>query len=271
MNKFDTHIHTIESPCCVSKTDIVVDTAEKAGLHTIVIKDHDTTKGALQAKRDNEVMKKRDSTRKLIIELGDELTTEIGEIGVSFLHPDECDIFERNKNKEGKYDFETVAFLIAEMRKNIESRILVDLHHPISKSRFNKRGGFNFEMALQKGYFKNMEELMQFFNTVELNGSNLCIEEGEAAIELGKEHNKPIVFTSDSHNPWQIGTCYTETDEEDIQNAILNNNIVITKDFQSLYFSLVRFYRVFNSAMKPKLTQKNLLKLKNLAIKIVQK
>ena len=110
--KFDTHIHTNRSPCSNMRPEKLVEKADKC-LDTIVVCDHNEIDGAFRAR---EICAQE--SRKLIVELGIEFSTEFGEFGAKFLNESECEQFMAARNEKKKFDFKRLFELIQGMRSD---------------------------------------------------------------------------------------------------------------------------------------------------------
>ncbi len=232
--KFDTHTHTYYSLCAKTTPQELVEAAEEH-LDAVVVCDHNEIEGAMEARR-----KCIEQSRKLVVELGIELSTEFGEIGAKFLSEEECHLFMAIRCG-GKFEFTDAYKMIRELRVNPTSDMMIDLHHPFDYA--NPKRGFNFRGVIEAGIFKDMGELMRFFDFTEMNAASTSIKETQAALALAEEHNKPIVCSSDSHYPDQIGRYYTESPEDDIVHAILSGDLKRPPP-EAIDYALSRRYRI---------------------------
>jgi predicted metal-dependent phosphoesterase TrpH len=240
--KFDTHIHTKYSPCSNSDPEAVVLKAMDEGLGEIIIKDHDETDGALEA------IEFAEDFREIIkVTLGVEITTDVGEIGVSYLTEDEVDELMILECIGEKTRFDEFVEAIYEMRE-AGSEILVDLHHPFDYT--NAKRGFNIKGAIKKGGFKDESELMKFFDFTEMNTASTKLQEMRTAQILAGAHELPIVCSTDSHFIPQIGRYYTETDCDSIREAILQNNLRHSVSPEDVNLLRSKAYRLKSWALK---------------------
>jgi len=191
----------------------LVDSAE-GKLDTVVVCDHNEIKGALEAR---EIAVREN--RKLIVELGIEFSTQFGEIGAKFLSDSEAERLMALKGGSGTFGFGDLKTALNDIRGNSDSRTLVDLHHPYDV--INPKRGFNLMGAIAHFPNKTMEELMAFFDFTEMNTACMHPKEIRMALDLAKTFRKPIVCSTDSHFPGQIGRYFTETHCPDARDGIL--------------------------------------------------
>jgi predicted metal-dependent phosphoesterase TrpH len=226
----------------------VVDKAAEAGLHEIVIKDHDQIEGALRAKN-FAVQHYRDLIK---VNLGIEMTTEFGEIGAGFLTEEQCLRLIESRNERGKFDFGKIVEISREFFSDPNSTALFDLHHPFDFA--NPKRGFNFEGPVDKGIFYDTEGLLNFFDYTEINTASTSVRETWAAFELADESDLPLVCSTDSHFLSQIGRYYTETDKTNARDAIIDNVDLkhSIKSLEEIKYFRSRIYRVASWMLKRK-------------------
>jgi len=234
--KFDTHTHTHYSLCAKTSPQELIEAAEDAGLGSIVVCDHNEVDGAIEARR-----KCIEQNRNLIVEFGIELGTEFGEIGAKFLTEEECRLIMAMRNEYGRFNFKDLATHLSTLKDELESDMMLDLHHPYDFA--NPKRGFDFDGVIAAGFFKDMRQLMRFFDFTEMNAASTSIKETQAALSLAKEYRKPIVCSSDSHFPRQVGKYYTETSQDNIIHAILERDLVIPKP-EDINYQTAKWYRL---------------------------
>ncbi len=241
MLRFDTHIHTNHSPCSGMSPKELVERAE-GQLDAIVVCDHNEIQGALEARRIAEVM------REMIVELGIECTTEHGEIGAKFLSETEAGFLMTLKRADGTFGFGDLKKALNNIRTNLDSRMLVDLHHPYDL--VNPNRGFDFDGAIKAGHFPDEERLMDFFDFTEMNMASMRSKEIWLAIQLARKYRKPIVCATDSHFLGQVGRYFTETSYPTARDGILLDSSLVLPSPEGVNHWLSRWYRLRSKIRK---------------------
>ena len=260
MIKFDTHIHTKHSLCSLLKPERILQLAEEAKLDEIVVKDHNTSNGALEVKQ-------YEDKYDVKVEIGNEVKTEFGELGLDFLSLEEAKFFEDMKKdkisfRKGTYRFQAIEEGVQYLRNNEEgSRLLVCLHHPFSLSFWSKRGGFDFYKACGKApfgkviekkvnpYFCSLSGLNGLIDYTELNANNLKIDEGRMAVIYAATYKIPIVCSTDSHFEPQIGRYYTIGEQDSARDSILKSDLQIPNP-EDINYKKSRYYRTKSGLIK---------------------
>ncbi len=242
--RFDTHMHTEHSPCSILTIETLVRTAYEKGLQEIVITDHNTSEGALDAKLFSQA-----ADIDIKVHLGIELNTEFGELNVSFLSYKECQKFEGINKKKEKFEFKKIYETIKKIKDN-KTEMLICLNHPYSLSKWSKRRGFNFKGIIETGMFKNMEDLMEFFDYTEINTSNICKEDTDKAIGLAERFKIPLVCATDTHFKEQIGEHYSIGFEKSTRESIITNNIDNSCVHKKINYSKNKKYRTISGILK---------------------
>ncbi|ADI74115.1 PHP domain protein [Methanohalobium evestigatum Z-7303] len=171
--KYDLHTHTKYSPRCgVTEPKKLVNTAIKKGLDGIAVTDHDTIKGALEAKKFE--------TPDFGVIIGCEVSTDKGELIGLFLQDEITstspeDVIEDIHNQGG----------------------IVVVPHPFDEYR-SKR-------------FSSLSEYYKQIDAIEVFNSR-CIKEksNEAARRFANKNNLLMVGGSDAHYLNEVGLGYTD-------------------------------------------------------------
>ena len=130
MKKFDFHMHTNYSRCSNLDPGVLVERALKKGLNSVCVTDHDTTRGAVEARNYQEK-----HNLPIKVELGIEPTTNLGEVLINLLSPEECGLFEKKlKYENGVCSFPVLHEIIMYLREQ-KSNILVGGNHLFSLER----------------------------------------------------------------------------------------------------------------------------------------
>ncbi|MEZ5334856.1 MAG: PHP domain-containing protein [Methanolobus sp.] len=200
--KFDLHTHTNNSAKCgFMKPETLVRKAVSRGLDGIAITDHDTIKGALQARKFE--------TESFRIIVGCELMTRKGEIIGLFL----------NEEIKSRDPFEAI--------KEIHDQGgIVVVPHPFDEFRSSR--------------FKNIESIVHLVDGIEVFNSRCLKDESndaarEYAVKKQKEHGLAMLAGSDAHFPNEVGHAYNEIIVEDdaysedpmqfLKESILDGNV----------------------------------------------
>ena len=257
--KFDTHIHTNHSLCSTLKPEKAVETAAACGLHTVVVKDHNLIYGALEAKAYAEEGYKKihGVDCPVNVELGIEVRTEYGELGIDFLTEHEAKIIHGLKNTSKNFWFQDVYNAVNELRENKDSRLLVCLHHPFSFSIFDKRGSFDFygvcgkdpltgkgDSPFSKEHpLNSLAGFLSFIDYTELNGNNYDKKGVECASALAKAYGMPIVVSTDAHFKRMIGRYYTIAKGGNVRDSIVENNLELPFGLDDISYLRSFYYR----------------------------
>ena len=187
--KYDLHIHSKYSYDGFLEPKDIVKIAIKRGLNGIAVTDHNTVKGALEAKKYE--------TDDLKVIVGSEIKTERGEIIGLFLEEEVIsrgfpEVIDRIKEQNG----------------------VVVIPHPFDK--------------LRKSTFTPTREYVKFIDCIEGFNSRCVFQKyNMEAINFAMKYGLKIVAGSDAHFRNEIGNAGIETDEEDIRKAILNGKVKI--------------------------------------------
>ncbi len=170
--KADLHIHTNYSSCAKQSVEDVLKTARKRGLDVIAITDHNTIKGAIEAKKKNKY-------KKLKVIVGCEQKCEYGELLIYNLKKE----IKSHKFKE----------IVKEARKQ---KAYIFIAHPIDYIRFN-----NMWKRLDK-------KTLSLVDGIEVkNGRNLF---NSNVAKLKEKMGLKGVAGSDAHFSEEIGNTYVE-------------------------------------------------------------
>jgi predicted metal-dependent phosphoesterase TrpH len=170
--KFDMHLHTLYSEQCgCMRPKRLIDQAVKRGLDGIAVTDHNTTAGALET---FEIV--RDETIDLMVIIGEEITTDRGEVLAYFIN---------NEINPGPFD----EVLSAIRRAGGVSAI----PHPFDRIR---RG------------FQGVEDVLCDVDAIEALNSRCLFN--KKAQDLCMDHKKPMLGGSDAHFCREVGRAWTE-------------------------------------------------------------
>lgn len=236
--KFGTHFHTNHSLCSNLKPKILVDEAVKNGYDLIIVKDHNEVAGAFEALE----YARQEYNDRIKIALGIEFRTACGEFGAGFLTKKECQTFMEMRNEKGTFELNDLVAKIREM-KDEGSEMLCDLHHPYDYA--NPKRAWDFYRAIEGGVFRDMPELMDFFDYTEMNAASISQRETEAALDLAADYDKPIVASIDAHFQKQVGApYYNETTNPDIRQAILDGDFSRSVTPEEVKYRISQYYRL---------------------------
>ena len=188
--KYDLHNHTHYSPCSNNKPETLLKLIKKRGMNGIAITDHHTIKGALKVKKLN-----KDKDFEVII--GDEVTTNFGDVLTYYLH-------EEIKSR----DFFSV---VDEVKKQ---NGLIAIPHPFRTS-INPK--LKFRYPIEK--IKNKIDAIECFNARMLFPQN-----NKKAQELSRKLKIPGTGGSDAHFRFDIGRAYTIFDDNLTLRKALKQN-----------------------------------------------
>ncbi|VVB76036.1 phosphatase YcdX [Candidatus Tiddalikarchaeum anstoanum] len=181
--KADLHVHTYYSSCSKAKINDILKSAQRKGMDVIAITDHNTIRGALEAKRVNPYTDLR-------IIIGVEKKCEYGELLIY------------NVKKE------IVSKKFADILKDAKKQnCFVFIAHPFDFFRFTTKWS-NFE-----------ENVLGSVDGIEVfNGRNAFNYKSKSLYE---KSGLKGVAGSDSHFPEEIGNAYVEY-KNDLWNEILS-------------------------------------------------
>jgi len=193
---FDLHVHTSCSDGFLSPEQIVV-LAQRKGLSGLAITDHNTIKGAIQAK--NFIKNNRIENFKVIV--GTEISTTKGHIIGLFL---KAEINSRN--------FRTVAEEIKEQGG------IVVAAHPVRIPLFNQ--------IRKKPHLKLSPEDFKFIDFIEFWNSQNRRLANALANSLALQHQKPALVGSDAHFPWELGRAKIRIHAHDITDEAIKSSLL---------------------------------------------
>jgi len=172
--KADLHIHTCYSPDSRAKIPDIIKRCLKIGLGCIAITDHNTIKGALEAKEE----------APFLVIVGEEIRTREGEIIGYFL---------QEEIPPGLSPEET-ARLIKEQGG------LVCIPHPFDSIR--RSSALKFEALCR---IIDQVDIIEAFNA-----RTFFPWDRKRALKLAEERNLPVSAGSDAHHPSEIGRMWME-------------------------------------------------------------
>ncbi len=199
----DLHIHSKYSFDSIQSPSKIIKIAKK-NLDGIAITDHGTIKGGLEAKKINK-------DPNLIVIVGCEINTEIGDIIGLFL----------NKEINSRNSMEVIREIKAQDG-------IVVLPHPYRGHKLN-------------------EELLNSVDAIEGFNARSTIEENEKGMELAKKYNKPIVAGSDAHFTSEIGNAKCCINEEigDLKLALLSHKKIYCNPSPQHYKEISQIIKSF--------------------------
>jgi len=185
----DLHVHSKYSSDGILDPKTIAKIATKKRLDRIAITDHNTIKGAMKAKEYD--------TKNFKVVIGSEIMTNMGEVIGLFLTEEVCpgnltEVIYEIKAQNG----------------------IVIVPHPFDKMRHS---------ALHpKDKCSRLIDGIEGFNS-------RCIFQkyNDKAVEYANRHNLPVVAGSDAHFANEIGNAGIVTQSENLQDAIIKNNIEI--------------------------------------------
>lgn len=173
MLRGDFHMHTWYSHDCATRPVDLVKRCEQVGLNCIAVTDHNSIKGALEA---------RDLSPGIVI-IGEEIKTTEGEVTGLFLE---------EEIKPGLSPMETVLLIK-------EQGGLVSLPHP-----FDRLGRSPLPLNV-------IRDIMPYVSIVEaFNARTRLSKDTNRSREFGVANNLLMTSVSDSHTLGELGRCYTE-------------------------------------------------------------
>ncbi|WP_011306419.1 PHP domain-containing protein [Methanosarcina barkeri] len=186
---FDLHLHSKYSSDGILDPKTITKVAIRRGLNGIAITDHNTIKGGLKAKEYE--------TKNFKVIIGSEIMTNNGEVIGLFLSEeirstDLIEVISTIKAQNG----------------------IVVIPHPFDKMRHS---------ALYP-----TDEEAHLIDCIEGFNSRCIFQKyNDKAVEYANKHNLPLVAGSDAHFANEIGNAGIVTQSEDLQDAIIKNNIEI--------------------------------------------
>ena len=193
---FDLHVHTSCSDGFLSPEQIVV-LAQRKGLSGLAIIDHNTIKGAIQAK--NFIENNRIEKFKVIV--GAEISTTKGHIIGLFL-----------KEDINSRDFRTV---VEEIKK--QGGIVVAAH-PVRIPLFNR--------IRKKPFIKLTPEDFKFLDFIEVWNSQNKKLANALAKSLASQHQKPVLVGSDAHFSWEVGRAKVMIHAKDMTDEAIKFSLL---------------------------------------------
>ncbi len=224
MKRYILHIHTKYSVCSNCEPRRILEIVKKKGFDGVVITDHNTIRGALEARRINQ-----DDDFEVVI--GEEVSTDIGHVLVFYV---------KKEIKPTK-----VELVVDEARKQDALCILA---HPynILQSKLKK---FFPVKEMRMSLTEKDQDKVKMFDAIEgFNARSLIEKDNLLSQKLAKLYNKPIVAGSDSHFENEICRTWVEFDDSlDLRQAILQNKINFYGERRYVLFNkLLSTYRIFN-------------------------
>lgn len=170
--RIDMHVHTRHSKRCgwMSPGRLVKRAMEK-GLDGLAVTDHNTIEGAIEVR---DIV--RDEDLNLVVIIGEEISTDRGEVLTYFIN----EVIDPGP-------FEDV---IAAIRR---SGGISAVPHPFDK--------------IRKG-FSGMEEVLGEVDAIEVINSRCLFN--KRALDLSRDHHKPMLGGSDAHFYGELGRGWTE-------------------------------------------------------------
>jgi predicted metal-dependent phosphoesterase TrpH len=166
------HIHTKYSSDCNSEPSEIVDTLYQNGISIAIITDHNTIKGAIEAK---EYAKKKYGDKFTVI-VGEEVLSDIGDI-IGFPINDEI--------PKGNYQD-----VINEMKFQKAS---VCLPHPYKSHNL---------------FLIHEEQFLSQFDFIEIYNSRISSKLNDYALKLNQKHNKIPIIGNDAHTIEDLKNCF---------------------------------------------------------------
>ena len=170
--KVDFHSHTFHSSDSITSIEAIIQAARSRGLDKLVVTDHNTIRGALEAYQ---------AAPDLII-VGEEIQTTMGEFLAAYVSE------ELPKHLEP----------LEALRRLKDQGAFISVSHPFDP----KRSGWPLAM---------LEELSGQVDAIEtLNARVMKQSDNDLAVAFAKEHNLAGTAGSDGHHPSEIGRVYSE-------------------------------------------------------------
>ncbi len=171
MINVDFHCHTIYSNDSLQKPTQLIQAARKKGLHKVVITDHNTIIGALEAQQ---------IAPDLII-VGEEVKTSEGELLAAFV---------TEKVPKGLQPMEAIQRLKAQ-------NAFISVSHPFDAA----RSGWRLE---------TLQKLAHYFDAIEVfNARCSTHKQNKLAAEFARSYDLPGTAGTDAHQPGELGKTMT--------------------------------------------------------------
>jgi len=166
------HIHTKYSNDCLSEPSEIVDVLFNFGISTAIITDHNTIKGAVEARNYSE--KKYGEKFKVIV--GEEVLSDMGDmIGFPIV----------TEIPKGNYQD-----VIRTMK---EQKAYICLPHPYKSHDL---------------FLLHEEQFLSQFDFIEIYNSRINQKLNDYAVRLNKKHNKIPIIGSDAHTIQDLKNCF---------------------------------------------------------------
>lgn len=216
MKKYLMHIHTNFSKCSSLKPEKILEVAKKEGFDGVAITDHDSIKGALQAKKLN-----KDKNFEVIV--GEEVSTDMGHVLVYYI---------KKEIKPGK-----VEQVIKEARKQ---KAICVLAHPYNLVQ-DQLKKLMFDTK-RKSLTKEFEHKIKLFDAIEgFNSRCYLKKENKLAQKLAKKYKKPMTAGSDAHFKNEICNSWVEFDDKlTLRQAIKSGKIKFKGKRKNIFINKVR-------------------------------
>lgn len=173
--KVDFHAHTVVSKDSLTRIPSLISAARRAGLDRIVITDHNSIRGALEAQR---------LAPEMVI-VGEEIQTTAGEVLAAFVS---------REIPRGLEPLKVIGLLR-------EQGAFISISHPFDPY----RSGWSLEQ---------LEQLAPLVDAIEvMNARALDQHYNIRAMEFARSHRLPGTAGSDGHLPIEIGKAYLELPE----------------------------------------------------------
>jgi len=202
MKKYSLHLHTKYSKCSNCDPKKILEITKKQGFSGIAITDHNTIKGALEAKKLN-----RDKNFEVII--GEEVSTDIGHVLIYYVE---------EEIMPGK-----VEDVIRAARKQKAICVLAHPYNIIT----SKIGELLKIKNVRKTLSEDDADKIKLFDAIEgFNSRCILRKENILSQKLAKRYKKPMIAGSDAHFPNEICNAWVEFDDKyTLRQAILKGNI----------------------------------------------
>jgi len=187
--KYDFHIHSNYSVDGYVKPRDLVRAAIKAGLSGIAVTDHNTIKGAMEAKKYEK--------NELEVIIGSEILTNLGEVIGLFLTE------------------EIISYNFYDVVKDIKSQNgIVVLPHPFD--------------GVRSTSIHPDPNLAEFIDNVEVFNSR-CVRSNynDLAFEYAKQNHLNIIAGSDAHFENEVGNAGVETESDNIKEAVISGDFTV--------------------------------------------
>jgi predicted metal-dependent phosphoesterase TrpH len=209
--KVDFHSHTFHSSDSITSIEAIIQAARSRGLDKLVVTDHNTIRGALEAYQ---------AAPDLII-VGEEIQTTMGEFLAAYVSE------ELPKHLEP----------LEALKRLKDQGAFISVSHPFDP----KRSGWPLSM---------LEELAGQVDAIEtLNARVMKQSDNDLAVAFAKEHNLAGTAGSDGHHPSEIGRVYSEmpdfTDADTLRVAIK-----LSRECGEISSPFVHFYSMWARVKK---------------------